>query len=230
MSRDPCAAPDVASVAALIADPSRAAMAMALMDDRARTVGELATTVGVARSTASEHASALVGGGLCEERRQGRHRYIRLASPAVASALEVLGSLASRTVELRPTLRAVSASEALQRGRTCYRHLAGELGVQVTENLHRLGVLSPRWQVTKSGLAWVREFGIAWAPAPRRPLARPCLDWTERTDHLAGYLGDALCNHLLTQGWLSRRGRTRAVALTERGRSRLQDLGFERLP
>jgi DNA-binding transcriptional ArsR family regulator len=111
MSRYACTAPDVAAVAALIADPSRAAMVIALMDDRAWTLGELASHVGVARSTASEHASALVAGGLCEEQRQGRHRYLRLASPAVASALEALGSLASKDVEVRPALRAASTTE-----------------------------------------------------------------------------------------------------------------------
>lgn len=169
-------------------------------------------------------------GGLCEEQKQGRHRYLRLASPAVASALEALGSLASKDVEVRPTLRAASATEAMRRGRTCYRHLACELGTRLTQDLHRLRILDPRWQVTGSGLKWARELGIEWAPPRRRPLARPCLDWTERTDHLAGYLGDALCTHFLDQGWLRRRGNTRAVSLTEAGRTSLRQFGLDGLP
>jgi len=117
--------PDVASVAALIGDPSRAAMLAALVDGRALPAGELAAAAGLSLSGASAHLARLTEGGLLTMEREGRHRYYRLAGPQVASALEGLALLAVRP--RRP--RAPSpATEALRRARTCYDHLAGELG------------------------------------------------------------------------------------------------------
>src|SRR4249920_754925 len=124
----------LARLAALLADPTRAGMCLALMDGRAWTAGELATAAGVARSTASEHLDQLVAGGLLAEERQGRHRYLRLASPGVAQLVEDLAAHAGPSAGPQ-SLRAVTASAALARGRTCYDHLAGRLGVAVLDAL-----------------------------------------------------------------------------------------------
>ncbi|NEE34556.1 winged helix-turn-helix transcriptional regulator, partial [Streptomyces sp. SID7982] len=72
------AAGRVAALAALLADETRAAMCLALLDGRAWTAGELARHARVAASTASEHLNRLVAGGVLAEERQGRHRYVRL--------------------------------------------------------------------------------------------------------------------------------------------------------
>lgn len=110
--------PDIAASAAALADPSRAAMCAALMDGRAWTLGELATYCGIARSTASEHATLLVARGLVTEVRQGRHRYLHLAGERVARAIEDLGVIARDTVPTPPSLRATTAHERLLAGRT----------------------------------------------------------------------------------------------------------------
>ena len=55
---------DLAAVAALIADPSRAAMLNALIGGEPRTAGELARRAGVAPSTATGHLARLEAGGL----------------------------------------------------------------------------------------------------------------------------------------------------------------------
>jgi DNA-binding transcriptional ArsR family regulator len=208
---------DIAAVAGLLADRSRAAICQALLDGRFRTAGELARVAGVAASTASEHLTRLLTGGLVEVIRQGRHRYYRLAGPNVAAAIEALGSLAP-ALPVRG-LRDSTAGAALRAGRTCYDHLAGELGVAITGGLIAAGVLTPDLAV--ADLTPLRPIGVTVPPAGRRPLSRPCMDWTERCYHAAGTLPTALTNRLFQQGWLQRIGHGRAVRLTADGRAQL---------
>ncbi|MFC2640361.1 MAG: ArsR/SmtB family transcription factor [Propionibacterium acidifaciens] len=219
----PEAVPDVSTVASALADPSRAAMCAALMDGRAWTVGELGGYAGLARSTASEHVDALVAHGLVRELRQGRHRYIRLAGEDIARVIESLGVVTGSSL---PTPRSLGASRAnanLRQGRTCYRHLAGRLGVLLAEQLEDRGLLDSHWQVTGRGRRLLTQWGV---PAAMLGTGSPCMDSTERRFHLAGPLGTGLCTALLDRGWLSRTGRTRAVRLTPAGRAALDDAGI----
>src|SRR2546429_9438398 len=84
---------DIARVGALMGDPSRAAMLMALMSGEALTAGELAFRAGVALPTASGHLAQLVDGGLLAVAKQGRHRYYRFAGTEVARAVASPGDL-----------------------------------------------------------------------------------------------------------------------------------------
>ncbi|MDQ0797248.1 helix-turn-helix transcriptional regulator [Streptomyces sp. B1I3] len=229
--RDP-AAPRLAALAALLADETRASFCLALLDGRAWTAGELARYAGVAPSTASEHLGKLVAGGLLTQERQGRHRYVRLAGARTARLLE---ELAARVVpgpdETRPrTLRAASLSSALARGRTCYDHLAGRLGITITDAMTTRGLLrqDTGFALTDDGLRWFGALGVPLDTGARRPLARDCLDWTERRPHLAGVAGAALCTHALDAGWCERIGSGRAVRTTPEGLRALSDhLGIE---
>ena len=180
---------------------------------------------GIARSTATEHAHRLVAVGLCGEVRQGRHRYLRLRDPRVAEVLESIGALSSPSPP-RATFRAVTRDAALRAGRTCYRHLAGALGVALTDSLRELAVVTPTWELGPQGRSWFAGLGIAMQPSSRQPLLRPCLDWTERREHLAGGLGDALCAALLARNWVTKRPGTRAVSLTGQGRRALAERGM----
>ncbi|GGM14504.1 transcriptional regulator [Dactylosporangium sucinum] len=227
-------AKDLAALAALLADETRAAMCLALLDGRAWTAGELAAHAGVARSTATEHLDRLTEGGLLAEERQGRHRYVRLADASVADLLE---DMAARLGPARPPtgLRAVTAAAAMRRGRTCYDHLAGRLGVAVTDAMTAAGLLDQRagFAVTEAGLAWLTG-PVGLDPAaferPKRPIARACLDWTERRPHLAGLAGARLCERFLALGWVARIGSGRAVRVTPAGSHGLHDLlGIEGL-
>lgn len=214
--------PDIASVAALIGDPARAAMLAALADGRALPAGELASLAGLSFSGGSAHLARLAQGGLIVAEQQGRHRYYRLREPQVAAALECLALLAIPPA--RP--RAGSAAmEALRRGRTCYNHLAGEIGVALTEALMRRGYLvigeGKELKVTGSGKQWLAEtldieiehlrpgrYGIAWR----------CLDWTERRPHIGGPLGVALLERCRASGWIKAiNDKSRAVKLTKSG-------------
>ncbi|MFD6250058.1 ArsR/SmtB family transcription factor [Streptomyces roseolus] len=224
-------ASELAAFAALFAEESRAAMVLALLDGRAWTAGELARHARVAPSTATEHLGKLVAGGVLTEERQGRHRYVRLAGPGMAHLVEELAGLAGPGADAAPrSLAAASAGRAMARGRTCYDHLAGRLGIAVTDALTARGLLrqDTGFALTEQGLAWFAGLGIALAPKGRRPLARACLDWTERRPHLAGLAGAALCAHALDSGWCVRIGSERAVKVTPAGERALRrELGIE---
>lgn len=224
-AKDP-QAPGLAALAGLIADETRAACLLALLDGRAWTAGELARHAGVAASTLSEHLGKLVAGGLLTEERQGRHRYVRLADARVAHLVEDLAAQVAPAARHPRTLRESSAGSAMARGRTCYDHLAGRLGIAVTDALTARGLLQQEtgFALTDAGLRWFGSVGIGLERGGRRPLARGCLDWTERRPHLAGVAGAALCRHALDAGWCVRIGSERAVKATPSGERALSEL------
>jgi DNA-binding transcriptional ArsR family regulator len=231
-SRKEAGAAGLARLAGLIADETRAGCLLALLDGRAWTAGELARHTGVAPSTLSEHLGKLVAGGLLAEERQGRHRYVRLADARIAQLVEDLTAQVSPdSAARRPrTLREASAGSAMARGRTCYDHLAGRLGIAVTDALTERGLLrqDTGFALTDAGLRWFDAAGIVLDRRGRRPLARACLDWTERRPHLAGVAGAALCRHALAADWCVRIGSERAVKVTARGERALSEvLGIE---
>jgi DNA-binding transcriptional ArsR family regulator len=210
----------MSEVAALLGDPTRATMLDALMDGRARPAGELARTAGIAPSTASEHLARLVAGRLLVVEPSGRERLYRLASADVAEVLEALSRLGSE--EPVSSLRTAGRRDALQAARTCYDHLAGRLGVAVTDALVARDVLRPRdgsFELSEGGAVFLAEIGVDvdGARARKRVFARSCLDWSERRPHLAGALGAALADAALGHGWVRRRPNDRALDVTPHG-------------
>ncbi|MHA3903504.1 ArsR/SmtB family transcription factor [Castellaniella sp. WN] len=210
------------SVAAfLIADHSRAAMLMTLMDGRALPAGELARASGVTAQTASSHLAKLLEGGLISVETEGRHRYYRLANRHVAETLEHLAAIRPETAT-RPKAR----SPQLRRlcwCRTCYDHLAGQVGVALAHALQDRDYIrastDKQFIVTASGAEWFGSIGVDMRSVrpTRRGIARQCLDWTERMHHLAGPLGVRLLAVLCENGWLRRSAGSRAVAVTPKG-------------
>ncbi|HEX5468242.1 MAG TPA: metalloregulator ArsR/SmtB family transcription factor [Gaiellaceae bacterium] len=221
---------DIAAVGAALADPSRSAMLLALVGGDDISAGELARIAGRSPSGASAHLRTLCDTGLVVAEESGRNRFFRLAGPDVAEALEVLARVAPAR---KPTsLRQSEAARALKRARTCYDHLAGELGVAVTEALVANELLrggDDCFHVTDTGRTWLGELGIAidQLERRRRSFARACLDWTERRPHLAGALGAAVADVFFARGWVRRLPGGRAVALSPAGRAwLLRELGL----
>lgn len=219
----------LADLAGLLADRTRAAFCLALLDGRAWTAGELARHAGVSPPTATAHLNRLVGRGVLVQYRQGRHRYLRLADHRTAQLLEDLAAAAGPVTGSPQGLRAVTRSAALARARTCYDHLAGRLGVAITDAMTRSGLLDQTGGValTDAGRAWLAgPVGVdpAALQTARRPLVRLCVDWTERRPHLAGSVGAAICRRLLERGWVRRIGSGRAVLVTPSGQAALLDL------
>lgn len=212
----------IAEIGALMGEPARANMIAALMAGRALTATELAHVAGVSRQTASGHLARLTQAGVLAVEKQGRHRYYRLASPHVGRMVEGVMVVAR---ELPPRYRPSSKlDEALRAARTCYDHLAGRLGVGLTDALvarRHIVMSDDGGQVTGSGTRFLDDFGIDLAAAERRRrvFCRPCLDWSERRPHLAGSLGAALAARCFELDWIERGAENRAVTVTDAGRS-----------
>jgi DNA-binding transcriptional ArsR family regulator len=209
---------DISAAAALMADPSRAAVLMELTDGRALPPSELAEVAGVSRSTMSEHLAKLQKAGFLAVERGGRNRYYRLAGPEVATAVEALAALAPRS-EVH-SLRQANRAGALGAARTCYGHLAGELGVGVTDALLDRGLVEREGEVfllTDPGADFFVDLGIEKPPRA----GKACNDWSERRPHLAGKLGVALTKRLFDLGWVKRTERRRAVEVSAEGKRQL---------
>jgi DNA-binding transcriptional ArsR family regulator len=209
----------LAARAALLADRTRAAFCLALMDGRAWTVGELARHAGVALSTASEHADRLVSGGLLTQHRQGRHRYLSLAGPEVATLIEAVTAVTDRTPVPVRSLAAAHRTRNLAYARTCYDHLAGTLGVALADGMTGTGLLErgAGLSLTARGRTRLADLGVTLPAGGRRPLLRDCLDWTERRPHLAGSAPAAILRHAVSSAWVVPVGSSRALRVTEAG-------------
>ena len=235
---------DIATVGALVADPTRGRILLALGDGRALPASVLADEAGVATSTASAHLSKLLDGGLLAVEQHGRNRYFRISGPEVGDLLEALARVAP-PAPVR-SLRQGTRAQAVRFARTCYDHLAGMLGTRLMSALidHELltggdGVfraseaehdrlsapgLDHDYRLTQHGIEELSAFGIEFDALPRRrALIRYCVDWSEQRHHLAGALGAAIAERMFELEWCRRIPRSRALQLTDAGRTGLQD-------
>ncbi|MFJ2825485.1 ArsR/SmtB family transcription factor [Streptomyces toxytricini] len=196
----------LASFAAALADETRAAICMTLLEGRAWTAGELARITGVAPSTVSGHLTRLLDARICVTERQGRHSYVRVADAATARLLDELAAHAIPGRDAAHAVPVVAAPEPIARARTCYDHFAGRLGMAVTDAMEREGLLHTDgvFALTEAGLDWCGLAGVGVVEAGRRPLVSSCLDWTERRRHLGGLVGARLCARALDEAWVVR--------------------------
>lgn len=220
------AAANLVEVAALVGDTARATMLNALMGGQSLTAIELAYRANISRSTASDHLSKLVAARLLTVTRNRRFSYYRIASPLVASMLESIKVVAA--IEVPPRCHPRSAKdEALRFARSCYDHLAGRLGVAVTDALvamDHIVLTDEGGEVTSSGERFLFTFGIDLRPRSRRIFCQPCLDWSERRYHIKGLVGARILDRLMALEWLKRIPEGRALELTPVGRKGLFDV------
>jgi DNA-binding transcriptional ArsR family regulator len=225
---------NIAPVAALFAEPSRAAIMSVLLDGRALPAGELANLAGVSPTAASAHLTKLIDGGLLAVEVEGRHRYYRLANTGVAQVIEELALLSKEPAIFRTSPLSLAA-RALRHARSCYDHLAGELAVAIADALEGRGWLvrgqGKRYEIGgEEGRKWFVRQGVNFQTIKpgRYGLARQCLDWTERRPHLAGPIGAQLFKHWCERGWLERDNyHPRLVTVTALGRRSLRhELGL----
>ena len=217
--------PIIAEIAALIGDPARATMVSALLDGRAQTASELASAARITPQTASTHLAKLTEAGVLSVVRSGRHRYFRLALPAVA---DMIAGIVAVALEKRPRYRPLSRqARALGAARMCYDHLAGRLSVELTDSFvaHEYIVLDDDVaEITTAGTRFLTAFGVGLPPrrSSRRHFCRLCLDWTERRLHIAGAVGVAITRRCFDLGWIERTPRSHAVIVTPSGRRGFQ--------
>jgi DNA-binding transcriptional ArsR family regulator len=216
-----------AEIAALAGDPARAGMLHAMLDGRALTASELAFVAGIAPQTASGHLAQLTAIGLVSVEKQGRHRYHRLASPAVAQMMEGIMQVACDLEPHRKYPTSGPTNAALRTARVCYDHLAGQLGVALADALVKAGYaeFSPEAGIfTDTGIEFLSRVGIqnegfvtVNGNPSKRVLCRLCLDWSERRPHMGGAIGAAICKHSFEKNWIRRVEGSRAVSITPRG-------------
>jgi len=220
------AAANLVEVAALVGDTARATMLNALMGGQSLTATELAYCANVSRSTASGHLSRLVAARLLTVTQRRRFSYYRIASPLVATMLESIKVVAAIDVPPRRQPRSAS-DDAVRFARSCYDHLAGQIGVAITHALVAMGyvVLTDEGgEVTSSGECFLVAFGADLTPRTRRIFCQPCLDWSERRYHLKGLVAARILDRLLELGWLKRVSGSRALRLTSSGRAGLSEV------
>jgi DNA-binding transcriptional ArsR family regulator len=233
---------EISEVAALLADPARCRVLLALNDGRALPASVLADEAGVTKATASSHLGKLTDAGLLRVEPQGRHRYYRLAGPQVGELLEKLMEIApARPVR---SLRESTRAGQLRAARTCYDHLAGRLGVEIMASMIDRGYLDggdgrhhPElsrhdrvsgygrdvdYALTPAGRRWLADMDVV-VPERRRTLVRYCIDWSEQRHHLAGLLGRSILDRFLSAGWVLRRDRGRSVRVTPAGEAVLAE-------
>ncbi|HZR41981.1 MAG TPA: metalloregulator ArsR/SmtB family transcription factor [Ktedonobacteraceae bacterium] len=217
---------NIVPIASLLADPTRASILLSVSDGRALPAGELAQRARVTSSTASAHLSKLVEAGLLAVEKQGRHRYYRLADPAIMQAIETLSAFAPASPV--HSLREAQIAEAIRSARMCYNHLAGSLGVKLSQALvdkHILDASDDGYTITSDGSQWLCNFGIDRALFKKQGylIVPHHIDWSERRHHIAGALGAALARRLFDLEWITRTPSSRAVRITESGRQALQE-------
>ncbi len=209
---------DFTVIGRALAAPARATIIDLLMDGSARPAGELATAAGISASATSEHLTVLLDAGLIHRDARGRQRFYRVASPSVAAGLEHIGQLCPAT-PVR-SLRQSRQQRDLADARLCYDHLAGRIGVALTDTYVERGWLQPNdLSLTPSGERAFTDLGIDLPGllSRRRRLTRPCPDWTERRLHLAGSLGAAIADLFRQRDWTQRRPTGRGLTFTSHG-------------
>lgn len=209
----------------LICEPTRAKMLWNLLDGRAYTASELALVADISATAASNHLSKLLEADIVKVEMQGRHRYYAFANADVAYVVEALANLADHTSS---KVQRQKEPSGIQYCRTCYDHLAGYVGVQIVEAMEKREYLQKSgkiYLVSEKGWEWLKHFEMVQADfkSNRRPLARQCLDWSERRPHLAGQLGAVLLEKMLKRQWFKKVQFSREMVVTAKGRQELYD-------
>lgn len=218
--------PNISALTALLTEKSRAAMLAALMDGKFHTASELAYMASIKPQTASFHLAKLEENNLIICEKYGRFRYFRLANNEVANTLEVIMSL-SPLPEVR-SLNQSSQLKKLENVRTCYDHLAGRVSVNLTNSMQEAGYIertNKEFVVTAAGARFFKDFGIdlVGLSKKRRSFSHACLDWSERTHHLGGALGNGLFEKYIELGWIETKATSREIVITPLGKSSFKD-------
>ena len=212
------ASPDMNHITLLAADPDCAAILTSLLSGRALRASEIVRETGLSLKSVLARVAGLGELDLLAPVYQGGRRYYRLAGPDTVRLLESRTGLCARTPHAR--LRTGPRDPALRHARSCYGHLAGELGVWLFERLRAralIRVTGGDVNVTPAGVRFFADFGVGLQAGGRAPVCKTCLDWSERRDHLAGVLAGAVLERLHTLGWTSPVAGSRAVAFTRAG-------------
>jgi DNA-binding transcriptional ArsR family regulator len=219
--------PNIAHLASTLSEPSRAAILTVLLDGRFHTATELTMMIGVKPQTTSYHLNKLLEQNLIKVESQGRHRYFGIQNQEIANTLEMLLTI-TPPAKIK-SLKQSREDEAVRFARTCYDHLAGNLGVQITDSLLATRIIvdeNNEFIVTDEGEKFFGEFqiNITNVRKKRRMFCHKCLDWSERRHHLGGALGLAVYERFVELNWVKRLPNTRALSVTPKGKEQITQM------
>lgn len=213
-------------ITTLIGDPTRATIMWTLLDGKAFTATELAIEADTSPQNMSMHLAKLVQADLLCVECQGRHRYYKLARKDIAYAIEAIANLIPPSATKNNPV--IESNPAIKYCRTCYDHLAGIVGVAVTDSLLQQRIVVNRndtFKVSRKGEKWFSDLGIRvdGLKQQRRSFIRPCLDWSERRHHIGGSLAAAFLDMILAADWIRKTKNSRAIIITGKGQQKLYD-------
>lgn len=211
-------------IASLIGDPTRAAIMWTLLDGKAFTATELAIAANTSPQNISMHLAKLLDASLLCVEKQGRHKYYRFFNKEIAYAIEAMANLIPA-----PPISQKKSSEnhsPIKHCRTCYDHLAGKIGVALTNSLLEQNIIiddNNDFEISLEGVKWFSDFGInvEEVKKQRRLFLKPCLDWSERKNHIAGSLAASLLEKMIANDWLRKTTNSRAIIITGKGEKEL---------
>ncbi|APH19726.1 winged helix-turn-helix transcriptional regulator [Clostridium botulinum] len=225
--------PQISQLAEILADKSRATILMVMMDGEFHTVNELARAAGIKSHTASYHLTKLTELQWIVMEKHGRFHYYQISNKELAQMLESWLQISP----LKPSrsLNQSIENQMLYFGRVCYDHLAGKIGVQITDWLLEKNYIvksEAGWSLSIEGENFFESNGvnIELLKKEKRCYCRMCLDWSERKHHVAGSVGKALMDIFFNNQWIERTGDSRAIKLTTKGKEQLSkkwDIDFE---
>jgi DNA-binding transcriptional ArsR family regulator len=213
-------------IASLIGDPTRATIMWTLLDGKAFTATELAIAADTTPQNISMHLSKLMQAELLRVERQGRHRYYKFSRKEIAYAIEAMVSMLPHPDSKKETK--TENESAIKYCRTCYDHLAGKVGVMITDSMLKQKIIVEKndlFELSNKGEKWFSslDIDVENLKQQRRFLLRPCLDWSERRHHIAGSLAAALLDKMLSSDWIRRTKNSRAIVITGKGEKKLQE-------
>ncbi|MDN3672074.1 winged helix-turn-helix domain-containing protein [Flavobacterium branchiarum] len=211
-------------IATLIGDPTRASIMWTLLDGKAFTATELAIVANTSPQNISMHLGKLLDANLLCVEKQGRHKYYRFSTKEIAYAIEGMANLIAKP--LNSKMESIEKLSPIKHCRTCYDHLAGKIGVALTNSLLEQNIIidtDTNFEVSLEGEKWFSDFGINLneVKKQRRLFLKPCLDWSERKNHMAGSLAASLLSKMLADDWLRKTANSRAIIITGKGEKEL---------
>lgn len=214
--------PDISEVAAIFSDKSRAIMLVELLGG-ARTTGELAKIANIKPQTATYHLNKMADNKLIIKNRFGRNSYYKIASEDVAKILEALLQLSKdpKITSLKESIK----SEQIRFARLCYDHIAGKLGVILFNKLIELNyakVIGNSVFLTEEGILNLKNIGFI-IDENKEYIGELCRDWSEKTNHVSGELGNMLYISLLNLDLIEKDPDSRKIKLKNSGKAFLKE-------